>query len=415
MINPSDTLYFSNISFNLYHDKFWHDIHAESGPGGKFYINVAKRLNPLRFVSRNGEWSMPWKQEIIPGFEMPAYDPNFKKTFTQVTDEKALSIKARVNAGERFGVMFSGGIDSTLIMSALIKNLTKEELKSIVVCSSTETLIENPMFWNKFIQGNFEIIDTNRNKYDDIIDLGLTPITADEGDCIFGTLFGLILYNNYDYYVDGLSTDSKTDLQNIKYKIADADVHFSRYADLLIKYLGIPDDPEFGKLIYEKLVHNINTASVPVNSLHDFFWWEIFNIKYLNCAVRGSIYFNDRMDCQTVMRRIVNWFSDTNYQLWSMSNNNTGEKIGKTLSTYKMAARNYIWDLDNNDWYKNFKVKIESLWIIGHQQDVTAVPTNVRPSARVGLDKNYNLLYIDDPAVREFYKQNLLNYKIDWR
>jgi hypothetical protein len=121
------------------------------------------------------------------------------------------------------------------------------------------------------------------------------------------------------------------------------------------------------------------------------------------------------MDCQTVMRRIVNWFSDTNYQLWSMSNNNTGEKIGKTLSTYKMTARNYIWDLDNNDWYKNFKVKIESLWIIGHQQDVTAVPTNVRPSARVGLDKNYNLLYIDDLAVREFYKQNLLNYKIDWR
>ena len=166
--------------------------------------------------------------------------------------------------------------------------------------------------------------------------------------------------------------------------------------------------------MYEKLVHNINTASVPVNSLHDFFWWEIFNIKYLNCAVRGSIYFNDRLPVQQVMTRIVNWFSYPDYQRWSMVNNNNGQKIKKTLSTYKMAAREYIWDLDRNDWYKNFKVKLESLWIVGHQQNVDNIPNNLRPVSRVGLTKDFEMLYIDDENVQNFFKHHLQNYKINW-
>ena len=282
MLNLNDTLYFSSISYDMYHNHIWDDIYSNSSEGGKFYINISKKINPCRFVSRNGEWSMPWKQELIPGYEMPKYNQNFNKSFTEVSDNRAVEIKKRIAQGEKFAVMFSGGIDSTVVMTALIKNLSVDELSNVVVCASIETMIENPVFWSKFIQGKFKIIDSHKNKYDDLINQGFTPITADEGDCIHGTLFGLILYNNYDYYIDELSPIAKTNLQNIKYKISDADTHFSRYADILIRYLSIPNNPDFGKLYYEKIVHNINTASVPVYSLHDFFWWTIFNIKYLN-------------------------------------------------------------------------------------------------------------------------------------
>ncbi len=415
MIKPEDTIYFSHISFNYYHNQFWNELSQECDAGGKFYINLSKRLNPCRFISRNGEWSMPWKQELIPGYEMPVYDPTFNKTFSDISNEQALLIRDRIQQGEKFAVMFSGGIDSTLVMSALIKNLNQEELKSITVCSSIETIIENPHFWNNYIHGKFNILDSDKTKYDDLILQGFTPITADEGDCIFGTLFGLVLYNNYDSYASSLSTQSRVELTNIKYNISDPDVHYSRYKDLLINYLGIPSDPTFGKLFYEKLVRNIDTATVPINSLHDFFWWMIFNIKYLNCAVRGSIYINDTMDVKTVMHRIVNWFSYPDYQRWSMVNNNNGLKIKKTPSTYKTAAREYIWDLDHNDWYKNFKVKLESLWVIGHRQDVKDIPTVNRPTSRVGLTKDYKLMLMDDLDVKEFYKVNLKNYKIDWR
>jgi hypothetical protein len=414
MIKHDDQIYFSSISYNSYHDNIWNEIYNECDQGGKFFIDISKRINPCRFVTRNGEWSLPWNQKLIPGYEMPAYDPKFNKTFSEVTDELALKIRDRINLGEKFSVMYSGGIDSTVIVSALIKNLTEHELENISISASIQSVIENPVFYDKFIYNKFKIIDSNKNKYDDIIDQGFTPITADEGDCIFGTVFGLNFYNNFDYYISDFGSSRKSKLEKIRYKISDSDVHYSEYADPLIKYLGIQRNQEFGKLFYEKLVHNVNTSNVPIHSLHDFFWWLIFNIKYLNCAVRGSIYLNDRLETKFVMDKIVNWFSDDQYQKWSMVNNNNGQKIKKTLASYKQAAKDYIYDLDKNEWYKNFKIKLESLWVIGHQQDVSKLEHDKRPVCRVGLTKDYQLMYIDDPEVQDFFRMNLQNYKIDW-
>ena len=414
MLNLDDTLYFSSISYNYYNDHIWQRMYDQCGRDGQFFINISRRINPCRFVTRNGEWSLPWKQELIPGFEMPEYNPNFNKTFAEVTDTKAQSIAARIRAGERFAVMYSGGIDSTVVLTSLIKNLTKEEQQSVVVCASANSVIENPVLWDKFVKNHFEILDSSHHKYDDLIDKGLTPITADEGDCIFGTLLGLTLYNNYDYYIDGLSEPTKTNLKNLKYRISDPMVHFSTYKDLIIRHLSIQQDPDFGRLLYEKYAHNAKTATVPVHSLHDFFWWLIFNVKYLNCSVRGALYLNDRVEWETCIRRVVNWFNDTEYQLWSMANNNNGQKIHKTLASYKTAAKEYIFEVDRNVWYRNFKIKLESLWTVGYQQQVEHIPNDRRPVARVGLTKNYEMLYISDPAVQNFYLHHLQNYKIDW-
>ncbi len=414
MIKLDDTLYFSSISFNYYNDAIWKDIYDSCSYDGKFFINISRRINPCRFVTRNGEWSLPWKQELIPGFEMPEYDSTFSKTFSQITDEKVLRIRDEINKGKKYVVMYSGGLDSTVIVAGMIKNLTEAELRNISISASVESIIENPVFWNKYIQDKFTIFDSNTYKYDDLIEQGYVPITADEGDCMFGTLFGLTLYNNFDYYIEGLSGDSKQYLQTIKYKISDPDIHFSNYKDLIIKHLGIPQDPNFGKVLYEKYVHNINTASVPVHSLHDFFWWLIFNMKYLNCAVRGALYLNDRVDWKTAIYTVINWYSDTDYQRWSMVNNNNGQKIEKTLSTYKVAARDYIWDLDHNDWYKTFKLKLESLWNIAIHQDVSKIPNDRRPVYRARLTKDYQMLYMQDKDVQDFYRYHLQNYKIDW-
>ena len=414
MLNLDDTLYFSSISFNHYHNAIWQKMANELGPDARFFINIGRRVNPNRFVTRNGEWSLPWRQELIPGFEMPAYDPGYAKSFAEVSDGKAQEIKARIAQGEQFAVMYSGGIDSTVIMAALVKNLTAEELESVTVCASVNSIIENPTFWEKFIHNRLKVRDSSALKYDDIIESGLTPITADEGDCIFGTLIGLTLYNNYDQYIKDLGPETRANLAPLKYRISDPEVHFSTYKDLIIKHLSLEGEPDFGRILYEKYVHNVNTASVPVHSLHDFFWWLIFNVKYLNCAVRGALYLNDRLDYRECMYRVVNWFSDPEYQRWSMANNNNGQKIQRTLSTYKTAARNYIYDVDHNDWYRNFKIKLESLWTIGIQQDLSQVSVDRRPVSRVALTTDFQMHYIEDASVQEFYRHHLGNYKIDW-
>lgn len=413
-MNLDKPLYFSSVSFNGYYNEYWDSVHQQSGDGGKFFVDMANKLATSRFVSRNGVWSLPWEQEIIPGFEMPAYDPDFNKSFEQVSDERALEVKKRIHDGEKFAVMFSGGIDSTVVMSALIKNLTAEELKSVVVCSSSETIIENPYFWSTFIVDKFTILNSNLNKYDDLIEKGYVPITADEGDCTFGTVLGLNLYANFDYHIKDFSPQVKENLKQYKYRISDSEVHYSVFKDVLIKHLSVDGNEQFGRLFYEKMEHNIKTASVPIHSLHDFFWWEIFNIKYLNCAVRGALFFNDRVEWSRAMNTILNWYSGHDYQRWSMKNNNNGQKIQKTHASYKRCAKDYIYTLDKNDWYRNFKIKIDSLNFVTINQDVSKVPPGMRPVDRTGLTGDYEMMYLADPVVQDFFRDRITKYQIDW-
>lgn len=121
-----DVLYFSSINFNGHCNNFWAKTYEETGEGGKFCIDLARRLNPNRYVTRNAsEWTTPWPQEIIPKYAMEAYNPAFNLTFSEVSDRKALEFAERIRTkNERFAMMYSGGIDSTTMVVALLKNLT---------------------------------------------------------------------------------------------------------------------------------------------------------------------------------------------------------------------------------------------------------------------------------------------------
>jgi hypothetical protein len=417
MIQKNTSLYLSSVVFNYYQQDFWNGIREECGSGGKFIIDISKLYKPQRFVSRNGDWSIAWPQEIPPGFEMPPFDPTFNMTFSDVSDKRAREIAELIRTkNDKFAVMYSGGIDSTVIMAALIKNLSASEIKNISVCANSHSMMENPVFWKKFIHGKFEIFDSSSLKYDDLIDRGFKPITADEGDCIFGTMSFLDLQQNYEYYVDQLSPASQSHLRKLKDKMTDGDVHYSEFKDLLIKHWSIPSNPELGEDWYDKFEKNIQTSTVPIRSVHDWYWWILFNIKWVSCAIRIPVYLNDRINCGTVINEwSINWFNTVEYQQWSMVNNNNGQKIVHTATTYKMAAREYIYDLDKNDWYFFFKLKLGSLGPnVMLRQDVSDLPDRLRPNARFGIDSNYNLLSIDDRDVQDYIKHHMSRFERDW-
>lgn len=417
ILTKDKTLYLSGITYNHYQESFWESIRAESGSGGKFMLDLGIYYKPQRFVSRNGDWSMPWPQEIPPGFEMPEYNPAFNRSFDEITDDRAKQIAELIRTkNQKFAVMYSGGIDSTIIMAALIKNLTEEELKNVTVCANPYSMIENPMFWKKFIWGKFKLLDSGVTKYDELISLGLRPITADEGDCIFGTMGFLELQQNFEYYLEKLSPKSQTYLRSIRNKMTSSDVHYSEFKDLIIEHWNIPTNKELGSSWYDKFEKNIKTSTVPIISLHDYYWWLLFNTKWVSCAIRSSVFLSDRINYKEVINDwAINWFNTPEYQQWSMVNNNNGEKIQLTATTYKMAARRYIYDLDKNDWYFYFKLKMGSLApnVMFHQ-DVKDVPVELRPNARFGIDCDYNVLSIDNASVQEYIKSHMASYERDW-
>jgi hypothetical protein len=424
MIEIDDTLYYSSVKLDtLVQKTYWQDeVMPSASQAGNWHIDVAKRFPYNRFMSRDGsEWSMPWKQEIIPHCVMPKYNPNYSKTFEQITNERAYAIRDQIHQGVKFAVMYSGGMDSTLVLVALLKNLTEEELKSVVVCASVHSIIENPMFWQKYIHGKLKVLDSSVNIYNELIAQGLRPITADEGDCIFGTSFGLQLYHNFEFYVEDISPTPtvRHNLLSQKHGIADGNVHYSVFKDIIIRHFRYDLSAkgfQWAKLFYEKLEKNIATASVPIYSLHDYFWWMIFNIKYLHCATRSSIFFNKSIPINESFKLIENWFAHEDYQLWSMVNNNNGKKIKKTLATYKYELRQYIYDFDKNFWYLNFKTKLESLGNLSIKRSVRdnkEQKSIVMPEV-VGLNKKYELITTENEKGKEFFKHHLSQYKFDW-
>ena len=140
----------------------------------------------------------------------------------------------------------------------------------------------------------------------------------------------------------------------------------------------------------------------------------IFNVKCLNCSVRNSVYFNNDVNPGQAILAQENWYNDVLFQKWSMNNNNNGVKIGNSSSTYKQAARDYIFEFDKNLWYKTFKIKLPSMNIVTMQQGVDAGSLNGRPSERFGLTKDWRLLFTHDPDVKNYIEYHLDKFVIDW-
>lgn len=410
-------------------------IYDDLNEGGRFYLNICRAYGAEAYIRRHGVWSDPWETSIEQNLIMPDYDNNFKETFEDVTDNRANDIKKLIHSTDKNIILFySGGIDSTVCLVSILKNFNSEELKKFKVSMSFDSIIENPIFYQKFIKDKIQIIDTMKFKYTDHVDSeNAVCITADLGDFIYGTELGVKLYPQITNFAKKLGiTDS---IENLTLKISSSDTHYSRYKDILISYFNsnlengmrnfsqyyIPNnlkiisenDKKFGELFYEKIHKNIISSKVPVYTLHDFFWWSMFNMRFTWGALRPGMNYgtHDNMK-KTIQEGIVNWYGSKKYQLWSMNNNNNGEKINGSLQTsYKWASRKYIYQFDKNEWYLKNKMKMPSMPTVYRRHWKKNFENFDK---KFGIDENYIVLKIGDPGVNDFIIEGITNYKINW-
>lgn len=433
------TFYYIGVSFNSRAYLKLVGPHFHKMPdGGKFYSNLARAFFYESFVPRDGEWSSPWSTKVHPGYEMPDYDSTFNKTFDEVTDNRALDIAQIIESQDREMVLFySGGIDSTVCVTSLLKNLNAEQRKNISICMSADSIVENPSFYTKYVKNNFNTIDSMNFIYSDLAKDNKISITADLGDALFGTELGTKMYPRIKYFNNQLPVEKRID-SNLFSKVSDDDVHYSKFKDIIVQYFNLclsknlevwtrvsrhrgynlpaensKQNEQFGELLYRKYDNNIKTSKVPVHSLHDFFWWIIFNVKFMHCALRpGSLYSTGTNRQKVFNGNLINWYGSQDYQLWSMANNNNGQKIkGTTEGSYKWAARKYIYELDRNDFYLHHKLKIASLPFV-YFRNLKKYYKEFDPM--FGLDTNYNIAYIGDKNTDDMILDRLYSYTIDW-
>jgi hypothetical protein len=334
------------------------------------YNMIGKAVN---VIDRTETLVQPMRTAIHPLCKLPAYKIS-NLSFAECAALRAKQIwDISANTNRKIGILWSGGIDSTTVVSSFIKNFPLSEIKDrIYILTSPEATLENPKFYQEYIFPNFDLVSSEylpwQFEKDDIL------ITGELNDQLFGSdLIKTYLRNN------------------------DADIINSKFnKDHLITYLTTHmKNQKVAELLVNSIITASQKAGITLDINTDFFWW--FNFCFKWQAVNYRIYalvmprLLSSVTEQWHTEHLFHFFQTDEFQLWSM--NNPQVRYITDWKNYKQLAKEYIFELDKNEDYLQLKIKRPSLLTIFHQRRVNQ-----------GIDSTFKLL--DTIDTTEYYNHN---------
>jgi len=322
------------------------------------------------WYSRKGANLLPFRNGLtdVPGFAMPNYNADQRRSWTEITDQRCLDL--RTSHWDRpWIIMWSGGIDSTVVVAALLKNLAQADFDNITIACTSMSVWENPQFYFDYIKPNFKIVDSTELLSEDFDSLDAYVINGESADQLFGCVGDLLAYHQGP---DALYTDI---------------IHNK---DLAIDTIARRTDPGFADWYYHVLVANAVSAGVPVTRLVDLVWWSVFNNAWCSTMFRFIAVtcggWKNIKNVKSYFDKFVPWYNNNDYQEWAMNPDNAAEKLGTSIFDYKLAAKKYIYSVNKDKYYFDYKTKIGS--------------SDIFPTDRSGpwccVDHNWNLLNLQE-------------------
>jgi hypothetical protein len=323
------------------------------------YQSLPKPPGIEYFISRNIDIDLhgPWQLEPT-SYPVPSM-PARPVTFESAADNFGLTVCQDLECGKQVYLMWSGGIDSTVVAVSILKYIKPSHRCNLHVVLSDFSKHENPIFYHKFLKqfnqidiGNFD--PANINLANSII------LDGEGGDQIFGSSSANRFFSQYP---EKIMLPWRQNLDSIR------------------SYWHNPDVPGFWEHFLGLVQFTIDQNTVPVETCFDFFWWANFNFKLDATLIRHTLRLSDNVDdsnfkyfAQTVMRR---FYTHEGIQQWSMSAGAT-DKINTAKKTVKWAGRKYIYEFDHNEYY--FREK---------RKEFSKEAASTLGSRYFAIDKNY--------------------------
>lgn len=300
--------------------------------------------------------------------ELPDKNPKHMD-FDLITNSRAIKLRQVAEKYERVYLFWSGGIDSTLVLCAILKNWAPPELNKLTVVLNDFSIAEHPEFFRKFIQNKLLVANSDEF-YSGVIKLNSRSLylTGDLGDPIFG--YGPIY--EFDKKYPGL------------YKQP-----WKKNIEKLIEYFSVAG-PESGIFAMNHIMESLDRSQVEVDTVYDLLWWLDFNWGYdfdlyyllwLFPASGGEIHPKKFME-----ENVFLFFNSKEYQNWAMTTINTNLKIGDTVNTHKISAKTYIYEFDRDSDYFTSKLKVSS---------ISMTPGWYTSKRIFAIDTSYNLYYVE--------------------
>lgn len=277
----------------------------------------------------------------IPMSTNPGLDSTDHRNFEQVTDLRSAQFSESIQrTGRRIAVLWSGGIDSTVILAAMARNFTDDEISQVDVYMNDISYSENPMFYH-------DVITKRGFHCENINDIGPGSLEQLFSQCTV---------------VDGEPAD--------KIWIGATGLHYceihgfkslqescSTATDKLISYLELYMDPTQARYYWQWVGQNIIETSAPVESVGQWFWWINFNYHWNGHVLDWYMKFPNKTseNWDYYCKNYQPWYVSPEYQIWSMRDQSRFEI--RDMTRYKWSAKQYIHSVSPNDYYLEFKTK----------------------------------------------------------
>jgi len=306
------------------------------------------RVLQVGLMPRTGINNLPFDNSFVDivNQTMPDYDPTFSLTWQDITDQRARQVQDLIqHHNKKIFVQWSGGIDSTCIVVALLKNLDRECLKQVTVCYTYDSVMEYPWFYENYIKPHLHSQDLNQQPLNlQDIDNALL-IDGQTADCLTMSM--------------APSLDINMSVRNGHLLIK----NWRTDPDTLINYLTkVTQSRDFAIWYYDRVRENVESVSVPVETYFDFMWWAGFNYDWVYQTFCQWFYIQrlPNFTWQEFSKKYMPWYTSADYQRWSMKNVGAWAKHDNTLSSFKRDAKKYCYDYTKDHWYTTYKTKVSS-------------------------------------------------------
>lgn len=311
-------------------------------PGIARFSKFFRIFNPnVVFLDRTHTIKIPIKTESL--FPMPALQP-FTRSFEDMCNARARELLDRgTRLGSDLHVMWSGGIDSTLLLVSFLKQARAGEKERIIVLLSEESINENPNFYRDHIRGKLRVDSSSSFPY--LLGTPHLVIGGEHNDQLFGSdMVGKLIA-----------------------RFGPQSMHAPYSRDTIFSFfdanLNDPETTHFYLDLFERLR---DKAPVPIRSNFDFLWWINFSLKWQSVFMRMLTYVSvrnaPRIDRSYITERYVHFYGTEDFQLWSM--NNMDKKIKGAWNTYKWPCKDIIYDYTKDADYRDNKIKRGSLYFL---------------------------------------------------
>lgn len=290
---------------------------------------------------RKGAGVNPWNIQLPNDYLMPDLSiATSSVDFSTASDLRAQQVSELIEKTNLPIVChWSGGIDSTVVLAALIKNLKKTHLKDVIVAMSVESYFENPLFFEN-------VIKKHQLKY--------TTLAPDWNQALILT---------------GQPADAiwiQADILEInRFSPGCWKKNPMTDPDLLISWFTKKSNTGLANWFYQTIAENSISAGVELFTYEDFYWWANFNYYYSAQCIKNHDYsvlspISDIASYDNFRQNSIPWFNTCEYQNWSIFNRSNGIKFDGSIENYKKPAKDYIFELDKNPYYHRYKTKTGS-------------------------------------------------------